>query len=61
METTQKVNGKVKMLNYETRYEDAWGSGGTVPRILNIDSRWKCMHSFKPGCFTPVETALGTH
>jgi len=37
-----------------------WGSVGITPRILDLDTRWKCMVSFTRGRFTPTERNPGT-
>jgi hypothetical protein len=34
------TQGKVvPVLNWAPRHEDVWGTGGTVPRIINLDTR----------------------
>jgi len=32
----------VPVLNEALRHEDAWGSGGIAPFILNLRTRWPC-------------------
>jgi hypothetical protein len=39
---THKTKSKAFHLLYEaSRHEDVQGSGGTVPRILNLDTTWR--------------------
>jgi hypothetical protein len=33
-----------------------WGSGGKVPRILDVGTRWMCVVSFTPDRFTTRES-----
>jgi hypothetical protein len=32
---------KHSVLNYESRHEDVWGTGGISPRILSFGTRWE--------------------
>jgi len=34
--------------NCSPHHEDVWGSGGIVPRIVNLGSRWRWVVSFTP-------------
>jgi len=40
--------GKVPVLNKAPCREDVSGSGGIVPRILNLGARWRRVVSFAP-------------
>jgi hypothetical protein len=46
----------VVLINQLTRYEDVWGSGGIVPRILTSALDGREWLASRPGGFTP-----GTH
>jgi hypothetical protein len=30
-----------------------WGSGGIAPRILDLSTRWRCVHLHAPGALFP--------
>jgi len=34
------------VLNYASRCEDVWQSGGIAPRVLKLGTRWKRVLSF---------------
>jgi len=38
-----------------------WGSGGTAPRILNLDSTWRWVVSFAPRPLYTQGKKTGTH
>jgi hypothetical protein len=61
-----KADGKVKVklslcLTKYHAMKAYWGSGGTSPRILHLDTRWRWMVSFTGRPLYPRVRASGTH
>jgi hypothetical protein len=59
--TTYQAPKTYPLLNEAPRHEGVWESGGIVPRILDLCTRWRWVVSFTPGCFTPSKRTPGTH
>jgi len=57
-----KGAGKFPVLffNWALRHESVFGSGGIVPWILDLGTRWRVV-SFTPRRFNPRERSPGTH
>jgi len=49
------------VLNYATRHENVWGSGGITPTTLNLDTKWTWVVSFTPRPLYPRERVQGVN
>ena len=54
-------NLSTRLINYALRLEDKWGSGATVPRTLNLDTRNHKLKSTIVGGGHDFETTFQEH